>query len=608
MSMVVYKNLSAMNAHRYLKLNEGNFTKSVERLSSGLRINRAADDPAGLVISEQFRSQVEGLNQAIRNANDGVSLVQTAEAALDEVTTVLRTMRNLALHASNTGASDEAAILADQEQIDASIETLNRIANTTAFGTRRLLNGSSGVTGTSDQQSISFIEGSVNTVGGTYDVNNLTASVKGEHRSEARTAIDGATYGISGDASELIQADSTLTISGTAVYGQTIEVNVEAGDDDAAVKLAIETAFTEAGFTEVTATVDLSVGGDIVIDGLNVLGADHDDALLITGTDDFAGGTLTRDMASSTDSTTLLGQNETIIIKNGQGSHVNVALKQGDSIGDAVARINSALSDAEFNVKVSYNDTAEQFVVENLEYGASDVIKYSISSSVIDGNSASGTGIALGVKGADQFIADGGGTNGVEGANVTGDIGGYTATSVGGVYLVGAAGTDAEGIKVRIDGGATDEGKISVEQNALQFQVGAFSNQTVKVALGDMRAGQLGATATGVTSMSSIDVASIDVTSFEGAQDALRIIDAAMDEVNSMRSSMGSFQKDILESSVRNLRVAAQNMAASESVIRDADMAQEMLDFSKAQILQSTGMAMLAQANQAPQSIMRLFG
>ncbi|MCE1246667.1 MAG: flagellin, partial [Firmicutes bacterium] len=160
MALMVNKNIGAMQAHGYLKQTENAFSKAVEKLSSGMKINRAADDPAGLVISEKYRAQVDGLKQAIKNSQDGISLVQTAEASLDETTTVLRTMRNLALHAASTGTSDSEAVAADQAQIAKSIQTLDRIANTTSFGNRKLLDGSSGVAGTTTDSSVSFISGS----------------------------------------------------------------------------------------------------------------------------------------------------------------------------------------------------------------------------------------------------------------------------------------------------------------------------------------------------------------------------------------------------------------------------------------------------------------
>jgi flagellin len=142
MSLRINLNTAALNAHRQLQSTDNALAASIEKLSSGYRINRAADDPAGLAISENLRAQVSGLGQAISNSSDAVNLIKTAEGALAEVHNLLRTMRNLALHAANTGANDDTAIAADQAQITSALAALDRISTNTQFGTKVLLDGS----------------------------------------------------------------------------------------------------------------------------------------------------------------------------------------------------------------------------------------------------------------------------------------------------------------------------------------------------------------------------------------------------------------------------------------------------------------------------------
>src|SRR5690349_908537 len=142
MSLVVNYNAMAFNAHRNLQGTSKALASSVEKLSSGLRVNSAADDPAGLVISEHMRAQAEGLGQAIRNANDGVNLVKTAEAALNEVHNLLRQMRTLSLHAANAGANSTEAIAADDAAVQKAVESIDRIATNTKFNGLTLLDGS----------------------------------------------------------------------------------------------------------------------------------------------------------------------------------------------------------------------------------------------------------------------------------------------------------------------------------------------------------------------------------------------------------------------------------------------------------------------------------
>lgn len=209
--------------------------KSIERLSTGLRIVRAADDPSGLVISERFRAQVEGIGQAVKNAQDGINMVQTAEGALDEVSSILRGMRNVAVHAANTGPNDAETLQADQNQISEAIKTLDRIASTTQFGAKKILDGSAGVTGTVTNANVSFVRGTTETTAGTYAVNITTAAAKGKVTSNANggaavargtNMVEAAAAG-SGDT---LEVDETLTIQGNMLDAN-IDVELTAGDD-----------------------------------------------------------------------------------------------------------------------------------------------------------------------------------------------------------------------------------------------------------------------------------------------------------------------------------------------------------------------------------------
>ena len=141
MSLRINQNIMAMNAYRNLSVTEGNLSKSLEKLSSGFRINRAADDAAGLSISEGLRAQVGGLKVAVRNAQDGISVVQTAEGALNETSAILQRMRDLSIQAANTGSVDTNAAAAITTEIGQLNAELDRIANTTKFGTKNLLDG-----------------------------------------------------------------------------------------------------------------------------------------------------------------------------------------------------------------------------------------------------------------------------------------------------------------------------------------------------------------------------------------------------------------------------------------------------------------------------------
>src|ERR1051325_9654227 len=142
MGLRINQNIAAMNAYRNLTVTEGQMSKSLEKLSSGYRINRAADDAAGLSISEGLRSQVGGLKVAVRNAQDGISVVQTAEGALTEVHSILQRMRDLSVQAASGGSNDTDALAASDTEFQQLGKELDRISNTTKFGSQSLLNGS----------------------------------------------------------------------------------------------------------------------------------------------------------------------------------------------------------------------------------------------------------------------------------------------------------------------------------------------------------------------------------------------------------------------------------------------------------------------------------
>jgi flagellin len=147
---------------------------------------------------------------------------------------------------------------------------------------------------------------------------------------------------------------------------------------------------------------------------------------------------------------------------------------------------------------------------------------------------------------------------------------------------------------------------IAVLDNALVFQVGANAGQSVKIGVDNMQSDQLGSGVANLSGYSSLN--EVDVRSAQGAQDALLIIDAAIDQVSSVRAELGAFQRNTLESNLANLRIAAENLSSAESTFRDADLALEMAEFTKLQILSQTGIAMMAQANQVPQAVLRLIG
>lgn len=259
--MIINHNMNALNAHRNMNVNNTNAGKSMEKLSSGLRINRAGDDAAGLAISEKMRGQIRGLEQSSRNASDGISMIQTAEGALNETTNILQRMRELAVQASNdtNTESDREEI---QKEINALTEEVDRIANNTEFNTQKLLNGNkSGEAGKVE------ISAEVQEVKGTFEVTLGNAVQDGD-----KITIDGkeirlTNAGAANEISNALGGKYTVTLNN----GTTLKLEQVKGEDKKNMSINFKgtdlQVKTKEGVTQVDAvmnegTVNLQVGAN----------------------------------------------------------------------------------------------------------------------------------------------------------------------------------------------------------------------------------------------------------------------------------------------------------------------------------------------------------
>ncbi|MBI5446273.1 MAG: hypothetical protein HY900_34295 [Deltaproteobacteria bacterium] len=265
MSLSINNNITALNAWRNLKGTDGHLSKSMEKLSSGLRINRAADDPASLVISEKMRAQLAGIDTAVKNSEKAVNMIQTAEAALDNVGKLLVKVRQLALDSANSGINDSSMLSANQAELDEAIASITRIASYTQFGTKKLLDGTLGGT----------VEKAVNTLANesTFDLASSTTSGNdGEElhvevttsatRGSSDIRIQGMSAGagsVISDASE-IGGNSTVTLT---IDGQAVTISVGSGATEIAARISANT--TLAGRYAVS---EMSEGGGVVLTNL----------------------------------------------------------------------------------------------------------------------------------------------------------------------------------------------------------------------------------------------------------------------------------------------------------------------------------------------------
>ena len=510
--MRVNHNISSMTALRHLGNTSNATDKNLERLSSGLKINSGADGPADLMISEQMRAQVAGLNQAVRNSETSISMVQTAEGALNEVSSILVNMRQLALHAANSGANDRKMLQADQNEIENLLGTIDRIARSTQFGTRVLFDGSNQASGVTVGDGLSFI--------------NATPKTQ-----EAPTK--------SGYEIDIQQVATRSFVSGNR--GITLE------DLDEGITMVI------------------NEGGRV--------------AKLNTKEDENLDENISQMLNNFRLSPEIFSRSDTEA-----------------TLRDLVARkLQEKAQDNGLKVDV-FIDEMGMLTVRHKHFGSKPTF------SVV-----SETDNVLGDKSNVAKYSDGG-------RDVAGFIGGEVGIGDG-QYLHGAKGTPLEGMVLQYDNvqqsndelvGKKVDGYVHLAQNSLEYQVGANYRQTVSFSLDDLRSENM---ATGVENDSDYrSLADLDVTTSTGAQDAINMIDNSIEQVSELRANMGSFQKNALESNLRNLRVASENLTQAESVLRDSDMAAEMSEFTKNQILLASGTAMSAQANQIPKSVLQLLG
>ena len=252
--MIINHNMNALNAHRNMGVNNTNAGKSMEKLSSGLRINRAGDDAAGLAISEKMRGQIRGLEQSSRNAADGISMIQTAEGALNETTNILQRMRELAVQASNdtNTSSDREEI---QKEINALTEEVDRIANNTEFNTQKLLNGNkSGVGGDVVNEEVVAEKGKFNidlatalvehdelTIDGTtYKVKNTDLANPATFKASLEAAFDGYTFTVNANNKTISMEQKvgedkekvSITVNGKNVKAEVEKAGVTAREEE----------------------------------------------------------------------------------------------------------------------------------------------------------------------------------------------------------------------------------------------------------------------------------------------------------------------------------------------------------------------------------------
>jgi flagellin len=598
--MRINHNIQALNAYRNLAANQLSVSKNLERLSSGLRINRAADDAAGLAISEKMRSQIRGLEMAERNALDAISLIQTAEGALNEVHSILQRMRELAVQAGNDTLepSDRAAI---QAEIDQLTKEIDRIADTTQFNQKILFSGS--------PKGKAFAEVSsskVSYVGnGTWE--GIVTAAPTEPAKVVldfsvnlgkldKNTIDEQTFTINGKTYEIDADGDGLTNTGH------IAVNVSGWIDSADDSEAVSNIDNL-----INALKNAIIANDSTFSSASQITPPSDDG--DTGNNTITNGQLTLITAKN------MSPKEASMI-NVSSSFTNTQLKYLDPVNltsevTTLKAKDQALASESFTLTFAEPPkNGDVLKIDNLTITFSD----STPSGYAGGGTAtinvSGKTVFEVLDEIEQMIQaaqNDGGVNYVSALTASSVVGSTLVLSTNRTDDGGTFGS-ANGLEIQIVDSDFEANKG--KELKLEMQIGANESETLGFDLSVMDAASLGLArkadhttplSVGVNAEAGIDVSS----SAQAARAAITIIDQAISKVSEERGKLGSIQNR-LEHTINNLKTANENLTSAESRIRDTDMAQEMAEFTKNNILTQAAQAMLAQSNQLPQGILQL--
>ncbi len=544
MAMIVQHNMASSNTNRQLGITVRNLSKSTEKLASGYRINRAADDAAGLAMSEKMRSQIRGLNQASVNAADGISLIQTAEGALAETHSILQRVRELAIQAANgTETDDDRQNL--QDEVEQLQEELDRIALDTEYNTMALLDGTQSVNG-----------GNATSAGPKFGIYDealkafVSSNVAGCGIVIDSNASNGGESGVWDRTGKIL----TLYLCNNKTYSQT------------EIDYLIENARQEDS---------------------NVLAAPSEITLRFpTGT-----YTVSGDVADSAARHTEAGVRATT------GEKVIT-----ETAGDYVGANKWTLTSKRYG--------RDEVCIHTLAFDAEPGKESCFVSDPADYDPA--TGAVTDATHCELHLATG--TEYTEGdlEKIIAQAGIYVEVKLSGndpdepnTLFITKSNASIINTPYRLSGGAglgdTDAylgqksfDKMRLGYGGITLQVGANYGQTIEFSIDDMSTRALG-----------VDTSKVYIGDQKRAQDSLEAIDKAIGIVSKQRSTLGAVQNR-LEHSIANLDNTSENLQSAESQIRDVDMAEEMVNYSKLNILQQAGQSMLTQANRSTEGVLNL--
>ena len=624
--MIINNNLSALSAYNNLNSTNNALNKSVQELSTGLRINSSSDDAASFAVSEKIRSQVSGLDTAIRNSQDGMSLLQTAEGSLGDANEMLHRMRELSVQASNGTLTlqDRKHI---QEEIDGIRDQIQHIATYTNFNGKNLLDGTSGAFwSTSDDNLKIRLNGKV----AGYEKANQIVKAESDYRIEikanpgtaqiqksniintaedkrkdailstAYTEINLAEINESSSNENWSYEDGTLTINSNGVYRITGTDNLNGSNINISEG-------TEAYV--IVGNVNLST-----IKGVNIYFADDSDDETVRLASEYTPNTL-REIPQfyTSEGTFIVSEPQKLTITQGDSKTAGITLYGEDTLYDVAAKLNEAISNELGQGKYTdnggkFSELTDVYIQDGKEYAAlvirsaipgkegelnfsgNDDLINALNLNTIQKSSEGEYIISIYDMNSEDVLANGTAITGnvIKGA-LRADVD-VEFDSMSGILAVWDSNRD----NYTLSSEGTYTGDVHLRNSKIIFQAGTNQSENFTVQFGDITAEML-----------SLD--KVNVMTRESAMRSTGILDDAIDMVVRQRTQIVSYS-NALEHAVLNLSNSGENLNDAQSRITDADMAKSTMRFIEFQILSRSGNAMLAQANQQPEAVYSLLG
>lgn len=575
-------NVPSLVAQNRLQASNSDLNSALTRLSTGLRINSGKDDPAGLIASEALRSEITGLNKAVTNTRRAGQIITTADSAMGQINSLLNDVRGLVVEAANTGALSSEEISANQLQIDSSLEAINRIAQSTTFQGRKLLDGSLDYTSTigaaSSVADSSIQSAQLGTTGSlTVDV------VVDAAATQASSTVSTAGFTTAAAATDtFVTGTDSITITAAATGSDFNDVQVQFVDDTAAGDVAASAAYDAAQRTltvtyNSTAATSTNRDIDAVAAAITADGTFTGAVAGANGSDAFVEPTST----PTTDKTGGEVLNADLVFQlTGSGGAETFNFSAGTS-KDQIASAISLVSDS---TGVSASVAAGVLTVTSTDYGSDALVDIDVISE--------GT---TGTFGASLSAARATGTD------ISASVNGVEAEGVANTLSINTSTLD---LSLTVDAGSSTNFSFDITGGGATFQLGAdvTSTQQASIGIASVSTGQLGGATGRLYELGSGQAKSL-TNDVSGAAD---VIDEVINKVTSVRGRLGAFQSTTLESNLVSLNETAANLQEAESSIRDADFAAESANLTRAQILVQSGTNVLALANQNPQNVLAL--